>query len=245
MRVIFLLLALSGAAWPQALTEGAAAVAGGAAGGVAGKKIGEGVGGILNKVAASAATAADGKDGKQDKAAPALEVGPGVPKTTPKPEGPKPDAPKAAPKATSQAAPPPKTYRSLFPPPPPPAPAVKGKAKVEPPSPPEEVVEAVAPASPATQSATPQLVVEAIALPLPDALPPTLLPPPPVTPEDLKTLSKGMGRLAVLKLGSPASRVTMMDGDHLLEIYSYANRDKSFGRVRLSDGVVSSIEIRP
>jgi hypothetical protein len=54
-----------------------------------------------------------------------------------------------------------------------------------------------------------------------------------------------MGRLAVLKLGAPASRVTMVDAGHLLEIYRYANRDASFGVVRLNDGVVSSVEVRP
>jgi hypothetical protein len=216
VRLILLLLAISVAAWPQALTEGAAAVAGGTVGGVAGKKVGEGVGNILEKVAATAAKAGDDKDGKQAKA-PALEVGPGVPKPgSSTPGSPSSGSPSSgSPKRTAKAA---KPDRSLVPPPPPlPHQAV---AKVEPAAVPEPVVEVIAAAPP----------------------PP---PPPEVTPEDLKNLSKGTDRLAVLKLGSPASRITMADAGHLVEIYSYAKHDKSFGVVRLSDGVVSSIEIHP
>jgi hypothetical protein len=37
-----------------------------------------------------------------------------------------------------------------------------------------------------------------------------------------------------------------MDDDegHLVEVYSYADKDTSLGRVRLKDGVVSSVEVR-
>jgi hypothetical protein len=224
MRVIFLLLALGGAAWSQALTEGAAAVAGGAVGGAAGKKVGEGVAHVLDKVAGTAAKAADDKDSKQAKAAPALEVGTGVPKVgtstvVSSTSGASPSGSSqsgSGKRAVSKA---PKPDRSLVPPPPPPA--HQAVAKVEPPSAPQAVVE------------------EVVAPPLP---PP---PPPEVTADDLKSLANGMGRLAVLKLGSPASRITMADSGHLVEIYSYAKHDKNFGVVRLSDGVVSSIEIRP
>jgi hypothetical protein len=100
------------------------------------------------------------------------------------------------------------------------------------------------------EAKAPPAVVKAEPLPAPQpviviAAPPPPPPPPEVTADDLRRLTNGMGRLEVLKLGPPASRVTMVDTGHLLEIYRYANRDKSLGVVRLSDGVVSSIEVRP
>jgi len=36
----------------------------------------------------------------------------------------------------------------------------------------------------------------------------------------------------------------MMDDGHLLEIYSYATSNATFGVVRLSDGAVSRVELR-
>ncbi len=77
------------------------------------------------------------------------------------------------------------------------------------------------------------------------APPPPPPPPPEVTVDDLKTLSKGTDRAAVLKLGAPASQVMMAESGHLLEIYSYASHDHRFGVVRLNDGLVSSVEIKP
>jgi hypothetical protein len=72
-----------------------------------------------------------------------------------------------------------------------------------------------------------------------------VLPPPPqATPEDLKTLASGTSRAEVLKLGAPASRVTMFDDGHLVEIFRYQTRDTTFGIVRLSDGSVSSVQVR-
>jgi len=53
-------------------------------------------------------------------------------------------------------------------------------------------------------------------------------------------MSPGMNRSAVLNMGEPASRITMYDDGHLVEIYSYRN----IGHVRLSDGSVASIENR-
>jgi len=180
MRLIFLFLALCGTVWPQALTEAAAAAAGGSVGGVAGKKVGDDVGTILQKVGQTMEKAADTKEAK---APPALEVGPGVPKTDRAP-------------SRSSSQPPAKssrtTDRSLVPPPPPIARKTSAAAAV-----------------PVVQ---PVLVLTA-------APPPP--PPPEVTPADLKTLTNGMGRLAVLKLGPPASRVTMVDAGHFLEIYRY------------------------
>jgi hypothetical protein len=73
---------------------------------------------------------------------------------------------------------------------------------------------------------------------------PTLPPPPEVTPDDLKTLAMGTARRDVLKLGTPAARITMFDDGHLVEIYRYQTRETTFGVVRLSDGSVSSVELR-
>jgi len=45
-------------------------------------------------------------------------------------------------------------------------------------------------------------------------------------------------------MGAPASRITMYDEGHLVEIYRYQSRDTTFGVVRLSDGSVSSVQVR-
>jgi len=82
---------------------------------------------------------------------------------------------------------------------------------------------------------------------LPEILPPPPPPPPPppqVTVEDLKKVTSGMTREDLLKFGAPASRIMMEDDGHLLETFSYANRDASVGRVKLTDGLVSVVEIR-
>lgn len=81
---------------------------------------------------------------------------------------------------------------------------------------------------------------------MPEILPPPPPPPPPppqVTVEDLKTVANGMSREQLLKLGAPASRITTSDDGHLLETFSYAAKDASFGRVKLTDGAVSSVEV--
>ena len=72
-------------------------------------------------------------------------------------------------------------------------------------------------------------------------------PPPPApqaTPADLQTLALGTGRGDVLKLGVPVARITMFEDGHLLEIYRYSTGDISFGAVRLTDGLVSSVQVR-
>jgi hypothetical protein len=73
-------------------------------------------------------------------------------------------------------------------------------------------------------------------------------PPPPPLPEvkleDLKKIIAGTKREEVLKLGPPASRVTMFDDGHLLEIYRYMAGDMTLGVVRLVDGSVTSLLIR-
>jgi hypothetical protein len=60
----------------------------------------------------------------------------------------------------------------------------------------------------------------------------------------LKKLATGTRREDLLKLGDPVSRIMMTDDGHVLETFSYADKDTSIGRVRLTDGVVSSVEIR-
>jgi hypothetical protein len=83
--------------------------------------------------------------------------------------------------------------------------------------------------------------------PMPEIAPPPAPPQPPppqVTVEDLKRIANGMNRQDLLKLGAPVSRIMMEDDGHVLETFSYADKDASLGRVRLTDGVVSSVEIR-
>jgi hypothetical protein len=90
-----------------------------------------------------------------------------------------------------------------------------------------------APAAPAPLP----VVVE---MPIPVPPPP---PPPEMTAEDLKHVQLGMTRADLLKLGEPASRITMFEEDHLLEIFHYFSKDSNLGIVRLSDGAVSSVHL--
>jgi len=69
-------------------------------------------------------------------------------------------------------------------------------------------------------------------------------PPPPVTPEDLRGITLGESRGDVLKLGAPASRISMFDDGHFLEIYRYMSGDITFGVVRVSDGEVSKVDVK-
>jgi hypothetical protein len=80
--------------------------------------------------------------------------------------------------------------------------------------------------------------------PVPEVSQPAPPPPPEVTAEDLKKVTAGMHREEVLQLGQPASRITMFDDGHLVEIYRYMAKDTTFGVVRLSDGSVSTVEVR-
>jgi hypothetical protein len=81
---------------------------------------------------------------------------------------------------------------------------------------------------------------------LPEIVPPPPPPPPPppqVTAEDLRKVTNGMKRDELLKLGAPASRIMMSDDGHVLETFSYAQKDTSIGRVKLTDGAVSSVDV--
>jgi hypothetical protein len=72
------------------------------------------------------------------------------------------------------------------------------------------------------------------------------LPPPPPPPQataaDLKTVAPGTPRAELLKLGQPASKVTMFDSGHLLEIYHYTSKEATVGIVKLNDGTVASVQ---
>ena len=76
-----------------------------------------------------------------------------------------------------------------------------------------------------------------------DAMPAQPIPPPPtMTPEALKQVTSGMSRADVLKLGDPASKIAMFEEGHYVETFSYRAGGQRFGRVRLQDGAVVTIE---
>jgi hypothetical protein len=70
---------------------------------------------------------------------------------------------------------------------------------------------------------------------------PTLPPPPEMSPEEFRTISNGMSRQDLLRRGAPASKITMFDDGHLVEVYSYRQNGQKFGTLHLTDGAVSSI----
>lgn len=71
---------------------------------------------------------------------------------------------------------------------------------------------------------------------------PALPPPPVMLPEDLHSLSTGMARADVLRLGAPSSKITTFEDGHVVEIYSYYQNGQRFGGVKLTDGLVSSVQ---
>jgi len=72
-------------------------------------------------------------------------------------------------------------------------------------------------------------------------------PAPPAQPEvdaaDLRTVTAGMTREEVLKLGAPSGRITMEEDSHLIEVYQYSAKGQRVGTVRLRDGVVFSVQV--
>jgi hypothetical protein len=106
------------------------------------------------------------------------------------------------------------------------------------PPPPPLPVQRVAIGKPVETSA--RLVSTAPAPPPAAAPAPLIAPPapPPVTVEDLRRITPGTNREDVLKLGTFASRVTMIDNGHLAETFRYP-----VGSVRVSDGVVAAVEL--
>ena len=71
---------------------------------------------------------------------------------------------------------------------------------------------------------------------------PVLPPPPVMSPEDLRSVSLGTTRADVLKLGVPSSKITMFEDGHVVEQYSYHQNGQKFGGIKLTDGVVSSVQ---
>ena len=71
---------------------------------------------------------------------------------------------------------------------------------------------------------------------------PTLPPPSVMSPEDLRTISAGMTRADVLRFGAPSSKITTFEDGHLVEFYSYHQNGQKFGGLKLTDGVVSSLQ---
>jgi tetratricopeptide (TPR) repeat protein len=70
------------------------------------------------------------------------------------------------------------------------------------------------------------------------------LPPAEVSAGDLQKVTAGMSREQLLKLGSPAGRITMDEDGHLIEVYQYSANGTGLGTVRLTDGTVSSVQVR-
>jgi hypothetical protein len=73
---------------------------------------------------------------------------------------------------------------------------------------------------------------------------PVLPPPPTMTREKLPFVQQGLRRSELLKLGDPASKLSMFEEGHLVETYSYKDSNGKFGTVRLKDGSVASVAVQ-
>lgn len=94
------------------------------------------------------------------------------------------------------------------------------------------------PASPALSPAPPLAVTSSA--PDPEASPER----PPLTLAEITGIENGTSRNSVLtKLGIPSARITIPDGDSLVEIYRYAASGEGIGVLRLTDGVVSAVRV--
>lgn len=105
------------------------------------------------------------------------------------------------------------------------------------------------PPPPAGRYAGPSLPVAHLVVPREATVPftlaesvPVLPPPPEMSAEKLKTVSTGMSRVDLLRMGAPAAKITMDEDGHTLEIYSYRQKDQKIGTVRLNNGTVASVE---
>ena len=65
----------------------------------------------------------------------------------------------------------------------------------------------------------------------------------PVSADDLKKVCAGMSRQDVLRIGEPASRMTTFHDGHMLETFEYSVTGGPALQVRLTDGLVSSVQI--
>ena len=248
MGKFLLVVVVAVTAGAQTITEFGAAAATGTAGGAAGKKVSDGITTIFGKVDEKTKAAAKADPPKQETAKPeAASSGPSAAATAPASPDPGPatktaggPAPRAAVKSSTKPAAarvskPEKELETANPPS-----NARTSGRVVPNSVPDPPPPAVPRA--AVSKPTP------VPAPKPEPEVAPLLPPPPppreASAEDLKSIAPGTIREEVLKLGIPASRITMIDDGHLVEIYSYANRNATFGVVRLSDGAVSRVELR-
>jgi hypothetical protein len=115
-----------------------------------------------------------------------------------------------------------------------------GRPRVDtvPPPPPPALHPARAP-----RVSKPQVPVVAAYVPEPVVQPPPAVRPR-MTSAELSQVTPGTSREDVLKLGTPAAKITMFDGGHLVEVYRYADKDNSLGSIQLSDGEVSNVIVR-
>jgi hypothetical protein len=236
MGRILVWFAVAGALSAQTMTEVGAAAAGGATGGAAGKKVSAGITkifGDIDKQTAEAAKTPHETETKPEvaKTTGAAASGPSAISGSSNVPGP-PKAPKVLLKRPEKSAdetaskidksidrPTEKgDYNSLVPPPPPVQHAAVRRPEPRPVEPP-----------PAPEPPPPPAVVP---------------PPPPVTVEDLRAVTAGANRENVLKIGQPASRITMFDDGHLSETFRYGAGNSMLGVVHLSDGLVTSVELR-
>jgi hypothetical protein len=238
MGRILLWFAMAGVLSAQTITEVGAAAAGGATGGAAGKKVSGGITKIFGNIDKQTAEAAKTSPETETKpetaktaaatAATAASSATAGPSNVPAP----PRAPKVLLKRPEKSAdetaakidrsierPTEKSdYNSLVPPPPPIQHAAVRRPEPKPVEPP-----------PAPEPPPPPAVIP---------------PPPPVTADDLRAVTAGVNREDVLKIGQPASRITMFDDGHLSEIFRYGTGNSMLGIVHLSDGVVTSVDLR-
>jgi hypothetical protein len=73
---------------------------------------------------------------------------------------------------------------------------------------------------------------------------PVLPPPPEMSRERLHNVTQGTSRADVLRMGAPASKITMFENGHLSETYSYRQQGQKFGTVHLTDGAVASVDVQ-
>jgi len=71
---------------------------------------------------------------------------------------------------------------------------------------------------------------------------PTLPPPAVMSPEELRRISLGTTRADLLTFGAPSSKITTFEDGHVVELYSYHQNGQRFGGLKLTDGVVSSVQ---
>jgi len=63
-----------------------------------------------------------------------------------------------------------------------------------------------------------------------------------MTREALGQLAQGMSRSDVLSRGVPASKLSMFEDGHFVEVYSYRESGQKFGTVRLKDGALDTVQ---